>query len=54
VHLAAIGHPIIGDTLYAAPARAAASPRLLLHASRLGFAHPATGAGSSFDSPAPF
>jgi tRNA pseudouridine32 synthase/23S rRNA pseudouridine746 synthase len=54
VHLAAIGHPIIGDTLYAAPALAAASPRLLLHASRLGFAHPATGAGSSFDSPAPF
>lgn len=35
VHLAAIGHAILGDTLYAAPHIAAASPRLLLHASEL-------------------
>lgn len=35
VHLAAIGHAILGDTLYAEPDRAAASPRLLLHASEL-------------------
>jgi tRNA pseudouridine32 synthase/23S rRNA pseudouridine746 synthase len=35
VHLLAIGHPILGDTLYAPPAVAAAAPRLLLHASHL-------------------
>ncbi|KQV87519.1 pseudouridine synthase [Pelomonas sp. Root1237] len=35
VHLAAIGHAMLGDTLYAAPDIAAASPRLLLHASEL-------------------
>lgn len=35
VHLAALGHAILGDTLYAAPELAAASPRLLLHASEL-------------------
>ena len=35
VHLAALGHPIVGDTLYASPDVAGASPRLLLHASEL-------------------
>ncbi|MBV8036708.1 pseudouridine synthase [Roseateles sp.] len=35
VHMAALGHAILGDTLYAPPAIAAASPRLLLHASEL-------------------
>lgn len=35
VHLAALGHAILGDTLYAAPDIAAASPRLLLHAHEL-------------------
>lgn len=35
LHLAAVGHPILGDALYADPAWAAASPRLLLHASDL-------------------
>ena len=35
VHLAALGHPIVGDALYAPPELAAASPRLLLHASEL-------------------
>jgi tRNA pseudouridine32 synthase/23S rRNA pseudouridine746 synthase len=43
VHLAAIGHPILGDTLYAPAAVQAAAPRLLLHASVLAFAHPGTG-----------
>jgi tRNA pseudouridine32 synthase/23S rRNA pseudouridine746 synthase len=53
VHLASIGHAILGDTLYAGPA-AAASPRLLLHASRLEFVHPRTGAVLIVESPAPF
>lgn len=35
VHLAHLGHAILGDALYAAPPIAAASPRLLLHASEL-------------------
>lgn len=43
VHLAAIGHPILGDALYADAATQARSPHLLLHASDLGFAHPLSG-----------
>ncbi|WP_042423148.1 RluA family pseudouridine synthase [Comamonas granuli] len=44
VHLAALGHPILGDALYADAATQAMAPRLLLHACALGLAHPATGA----------
>jgi tRNA pseudouridine32 synthase / 23S rRNA pseudouridine746 synthase len=54
VHLAGIGHPILGDTLYAPPAVQALAPRLLLHASGLELAHPRTGAPCRFDSSAPF
>jgi tRNA pseudouridine32 synthase/23S rRNA pseudouridine746 synthase len=43
LHLQAIGHPILGDGLYANTAVAAASARLLLHACELGFAHPMNG-----------
>jgi tRNA pseudouridine32 synthase / 23S rRNA pseudouridine746 synthase len=54
VHLAAIGHPLLGDTLYAPPELATAAPRLLLHATRLDLKHPADGRAVSFDSAAPF
>ncbi len=54
VHLQAIGHPILGDALYAPPELAAASPRLLLHATELAFAHPVSGAWISFQSPDAF
>jgi tRNA pseudouridine32 synthase/23S rRNA pseudouridine746 synthase len=54
VHLAAIGHPLLGDTLYAPPRIATAAPRLLLHATHLTFAHPAGGRTVGFDSVAPF
>ena len=54
VHLRAIGHPILGDSLYAPPAVANAAPRLLLHACVLRFAHPLTGAAMEFSSPVPF
>ncbi|GAA6120757.1 RluA family pseudouridine synthase [Acidovorax sp. FG27] len=54
VHLAALGHPILGDALYADAATLAASPRLLLHATDLRFAHPRSGAMVAFSSPAPF
>jgi tRNA pseudouridine32 synthase / 23S rRNA pseudouridine746 synthase len=39
VHLKHIGHPILGDKLYGLAGDA--SPRLMLHASQLEFAHPA-------------
>lgn len=54
VHLAAVGHAILGDALYADPAVCARSPRLLLHATWLAFEHPATGQWMEFASPAPF
>jgi len=43
LHMQAIGHPILGDTLYAPEAVAAQSARLLLHACDLRFAHPVSG-----------
>ena len=43
VHMAAVGHPILGDALYAPEEVHALAPRLLLHASHLAFAHPSTG-----------
>lgn len=54
VHLLALGHPILGDALYATAEIQAAAARLLLHASSLGFAHPVSGEPMSFDSPPPF
>jgi tRNA pseudouridine32 synthase / 23S rRNA pseudouridine746 synthase len=52
VHLLSIGHPIVGDALYAPEERQGA--RLLLHASRLAFVHPRSGERCAFDSDAPF
>ena len=54
VHLAAVGHCILGDALYAHTAARRAAPRLCLHASALRLPHPVTGATLSFSSPAPF
>jgi len=54
VHLLAIGHPILGDALYGSAEVQAAAPRLLLHASSLRFAHPASGESMCFDLPPPF
>jgi tRNA pseudouridine32 synthase/23S rRNA pseudouridine746 synthase len=48
LHLQAIGHPILGDALYAPPAVVAMSPRLLLHARDLAFAHPVSGRTMQF------
>lgn len=66
VHMAHIGHPILGDSLYGAgfksrrsrlpaPAMAAvdALSRQALHAAGLGFLHPVTGAEMRFMSPLP-
>jgi tRNA pseudouridine32 synthase/23S rRNA pseudouridine746 synthase len=54
IHLASIGHPILGCDLYAHEAAFRAMPRLMLHASELGFAHPANGDWFSIASPSGF
>lgn len=53
VHMAALGHPILGDPLYAAGA-AADHPRLMLHAESLRIKHPETGVSISYSAPVPF
>ena len=52
LHLQAIGHPILGDALYAPPEVIAMAPRLLLHACELAFAHPVSGVTLQFSRPA--
>jgi 23S rRNA pseudouridine1911/1915/1917 synthase len=47
--LSRLGHPIVGDRGHGSRA----GGRVRLHACRLGFAHPATGAPARFESPAP-
>ncbi|HEY2255263.1 MAG TPA: pseudouridine synthase, partial [Variovorax sp.] len=54
VHLLSIGHPILGDTLYAAADAARKAPRLLLHATMLELTHPADGRRLRFESASPF
>jgi tRNA pseudouridine32 synthase/23S rRNA pseudouridine746 synthase len=50
----ALGHPILGDALYAPPDIAAQAPRLLLHARDLAFVHPTTGTRQAFTAAAGF
>lgn len=51
VHLQSVGHPILGDSLYAPPDIKALSPRLLLHAQALEFPHPFTDTWMVFNAP---
>ncbi|MFH5923889.1 RluA family pseudouridine synthase [Roseomonas xinghualingensis] len=66
VHMAHIGHPLVGDPVYLRRTPAAARglpagtrdallafPRQALHAQSLGFRHPVTGQPLSFESPLP-
>ena len=66
VHMAHIGHPVLGDPLYGAGMKSRAShlddtataalealARQALHAAVLGFEHPATGARMDFEAPLP-
>ena len=60
VHLASLGHPVVGDTLYGAPrelrarnGEAASLSRNFLHAVALQFHHPRTGTALSLSSPLP-
>jgi len=59
-HFAAIGHPVVGDTLYGAPRGLHAGKRELpllarnfLHAARIGFSHPRSGAWVEVRAPLP-
>lgn len=54
VHLSAAGHPVVGDKLYGAPARVPDLPalnRYFLHARRLEFDHPFSGAAIAISAP---
>ncbi|MGH9579538.1 MAG: pseudouridine synthase, partial [Terriglobales bacterium] len=62
VHLASLGHPVVGDTLYGAPRRlpggtggnsAPALERNFLHAAALELEHPHTGKALTFSCPLP-
>jgi 23S rRNA pseudouridine1911/1915/1917 synthase len=59
VHLAAMRHPVVGDSLYGAPrmlrddAAGISLPRNFLHAAALQFQHPRTGVALSFSRPLP-
>jgi tRNA pseudouridine32 synthase/23S rRNA pseudouridine746 synthase len=53
VHLAAIGHAIVGDALYAGPSHRC-EQRLLLHASELQLSHPIDGTPLRLQSQPPF
>jgi len=59
-HFSAIGHPVVGDTLYGAPRSLRAGTRNLpllernfLHAARIGFSHPSSGAWVEVRAPLP-
>jgi len=54
LHLMALGHPIVGDPLYAEPPFQTLAPRLLLHACNLRLAHPVTGEPLALSLAAPF
>jgi tRNA pseudouridine32 synthase/23S rRNA pseudouridine746 synthase len=54
VHLASLGHPILGDNLYAHAEALALASRLLLHAERLSLTHPDGGRPMSWTAACPF
>ena len=54
VHLAEIGHPILGCPFYAHEQARAAADRLTLHARELHLTHPLSGEQLSFEAPTPF
>jgi len=59
VHMAALGHPILGDSLYSLAASTSSSSsedkgRLHLHARDISFTHPTTGLRVSLQCPCPF
>ncbi len=53
VHLAAVGHPLVGDTVYGAGRSTLGLARPFLHAAELSFDHPTTGERLTFASELP-
>ena len=53
VHLASIGHRVVGDARYGGDRQSLPLPRPFLHAEELGFAHPISGEALRFTSPLP-
>ena len=53
VHMASIGHPVLGDVIYA-KAWAQKAPRLYLHSFSVAFDHPFSGERMTFSAPCPF
>jgi 23S rRNA pseudouridine1911/1915/1917 synthase len=54
VHLAHIGHPLLGDPVYTTRRKGPVKfSRQALHAFRLGLVHPATGEGMEWEAPLP-
>lgn len=55
IHLSEAGHPIVGETVYVRNYRQPLldAPRLMLHATELGFEHPQTGQAMHFEEPPP-
>jgi len=53
VHLASIGHRVVGDARYGGDRQSLPLPRPFLHAEELGLEHPITGAPLTFTSPLP-
>jgi 23S rRNA pseudouridine1911/1915/1917 synthase len=59
IHLSEAGHPVCGDKVYVKKVSGevfddkSAAPRLALHATELGFTHPATGAELHWEMPLP-
>lgn len=54
IHLAEIGHPILGCDMYAHEEALGMASRLMLHAHTLTFEHPATGQELAGEAPLPF
>jgi 23S rRNA pseudouridine1911/1915/1917 synthase len=53
VHMAAIGHPVVGDARYGTPDKKLGSGRFFLHAYQLAFTHPSSAERMTFESPLP-
>lgn len=51
IHLAELGHPVLGDSLYGGHGVGRTMPRYALHATVLGLAHPVTSEALRFESP---
>jgi tRNA pseudouridine32 synthase/23S rRNA pseudouridine746 synthase len=54
LHLATLGHPILGDNLYAHEQARGMAPRLLLHSQHLTLSHPDDGRRLTWEVPCPF